>query len=147
MRRSAISNDPIQAVNGNASDSDRRASVRDRGTSLQNRPSTTQTLESSPDESEVDRTKSRPKPPLRRAKSDFGPRGEERDSQDDEEIHYGAKHGFEDHYASEEYVSQLANVSRAFPLQSHSRSLVTIKVSLIFSLQTGYQISFHSCIG
>jgi regulator-associated protein of mTOR len=57
----------------------------------------------------------RPKPLLLRAKSDLGPRGEspldspDRDSQD-----WGARHGFEDHYASEEYVSQLANVRCSF---------------------------------
>lgn len=56
--------------------------------------------------------RARPKNLLLRAKSDFGPRGDtsteespERDNQD-----WGARHGFEDHYQSEEYVSQLANV-------------------------------------
>lgn len=55
----------------------------------------------------------RPKPLLLRAKSDYGPRGEtplhSPDGQD-----WGARHGFEDHYASEEYVSQLANVRCPF---------------------------------
>lgn len=57
----------------------------------------------------------RPKPLLKRSKSDYGPRaGEElEDNQDNDAPDWGARHGFEGHYASEEYVSQLANVSRA----------------------------------
>jgi regulatory associated protein of mTOR len=55
----------------------------------------------------------RPQPFLHRSKSDFGPRGDDSDSQrhDSDNKDWGARHGFEDHYASEEYVSQLANVS------------------------------------
>lgn len=74
---------------------------------------------SSQDDSETDREVRRPKPLFLRAKSDFGPRGDtpadgrspERDMGE-----YGARHGFEDHYISEEYVSQLANVSWKFHL-------------------------------
>jgi hypothetical protein len=52
---------------------------------------------------------------LQRSKSDIGPRGEDQESLADDDIpDWGARHGFEDHYASEEYVSQLANVSRSF---------------------------------
>jgi regulator-associated protein of mTOR len=72
--------------------------------------------ETSPDESEPDRKRHRPKPLLQRSKSDIGPRGDDQESQADDDIQdWGARHGFEDHYASEEYVSQLANVSRSFP--------------------------------
>jgi regulator-associated protein of mTOR len=59
----------------------------------------------------------RPKPPLlKRSKSDYGPRGgeESEESYDNEAPDWGARHGFEGHYASEEYVSQLANVSRTY---------------------------------
>lgn len=82
---------------------------------LQARPSSAPNgiAESSQDDSETDKTRRRPVPMLQRAKSDFGPRGEEPDT--GEEIQdWGARHGFEDHYASEEYVSQLANVSDTF---------------------------------
>jgi regulator-associated protein of mTOR len=49
---------------------------------------------------------------LLRSKSDYGPRGD--DSPLEEIQDWGARHGFEDHYASEEYVSQLANVGCTF---------------------------------
>lgn len=53
------------------------------------------------------------KPPLLRSKSEHVVRLE-RDSpieQAEEEYHdWGARHGFEDHYQSEEVISQLANV-------------------------------------
>lgn len=89
--------------------------------SLQGRPSSSPAPEySSQDESERVRRRRRPKPLLQRSKSDFGPRGEDRNSTAEEEAQdWGARHGFDDHYASEEYVSQLANVSytclRSFP--------------------------------
>ncbi|KAE8449010.1 hypothetical protein EG329_008598 [Mollisiaceae sp. DMI_Dod_QoI] len=86
------------------------AAGRDRRASLQTRPTSAPNgaAESSQDDSETDRVRRRPKPLLQRAKSDYGPRGEEPDTE--EEIQdWGARHGFEDHYASEEYVSQLAN--------------------------------------
>lgn len=81
--------------------------------SLQARPSSSPGPEySSQDESERDRRRRRPKPLLQRSKSDYGPRGEDRNSPAEEEAQdWGARHGFDDHYASEEYVSQLANVS------------------------------------
>jgi regulator-associated protein of mTOR len=126
--RPAVSNDPVQIMNGNglhASDIDRGftpSTVRStndpprdrRRASLQARPTSAPNAESSQDESEIDRTKKRPKSLLQRSKSDFGPRGEERDSQEEGVQDWGARHGFEDHYASEEYVSQLANVSCTF---------------------------------
>jgi hypothetical protein len=124
--RPAVSNDPVEVVNGNgASDIDRRSTpssgrlpsemVRDRRrASLQARPTSAPNGESSQDESEIDRARQRPKGLLHRSKSDYGPRGEDRDSQEEEIQNWGARHGFEDHYASEEYVSQLANVSRSF---------------------------------
>jgi regulator-associated protein of mTOR len=84
-----------------------------RRSSVQTRP-TSARVDSSQDESEPDRRPRRPKPLLQRAKSDFGPRaerGEDPESQTEEEIQdWGARHGFEDHYESD-YVSQLANVS------------------------------------
>ena len=129
--RPAVSNDPLPVVNGSRSaaadpsagggrtQSNASSLVemgRRRG-SLQTRPTSAPNGagETSLDESEPDRRKRRPKPLLQRSKSDFGPRGEDQDSQADDEIQdWGARHGFEDHYASEEYVSQLANVSCAF---------------------------------
>ncbi|KAH8686077.1 raptor N-terminal caspase like domain-containing protein [Tricladium varicosporioides] len=127
--RPAVSNDPVQVANGNrtsTSEMDYRRSIastrsnapisnestRERRTSLQARPTSAPggTGESSQEESETDRRTSRSKPLLQRSKSDYGPRGEDLDWQGEEEWQdWGARHGFEDHYASEEYVSQLAN--------------------------------------
>jgi len=129
--RPAVSNDPLPMVNGSRSSAadpsggggrtqSNTSSVVDKGnrrSSLQTRPTSAPNGagETSPDESESDRRRRRPKPLLQRSKSDYGPRGEDQDSQADDEIQdWGARHGFEDHYASEEYVSQLANVSRSF---------------------------------
>jgi regulator-associated protein of mTOR len=69
-----------------------------------------------PEDSEREENARAPKPVLQRSKSDFGPRGETPEEEhDNDNQDWGARHGFEDHYASEEYVSQLANVSN-FPL-------------------------------
>lgn len=69
------------------------------------------------------------KPLLVRAKSDVGPlQNLEREEVVEEDISgFGARHGFDDHYASEEYVSQLANVSRPFPL--HVQLLESLQVT------------------
>lgn len=132
--RPAVSNDPVPALNGNGpspADINRRqstsaarlantTSAQDRRLSLIDRPTSAfgANGESSQDDSDRERSKRRPKP-LLRSKSDFGPRGEDVETQSDDEIQdWGARHGFEDHYASEEYVSQLANVSRTFLLYS-----------------------------
>lgn len=67
-------------------------------------------------EPEQDASRRRPKPLLKRSKSDYGPglrAAEESEDNQDNDADWGARHGFEGHYASEEYVSQLANVSRA----------------------------------
>jgi regulator-associated protein of mTOR len=131
ITRQAVSNDPVPGVNGSRSSAaqsstsaartesngsdyvdkgKRRASLQARPTSAPNGAG-----ETSPDDSETERFRRRPKPLLQRSKSDYGPRGEDQESQADEDIQdWGARHGFEDHYASEEYVSQLANVSRSF---------------------------------
>jgi regulator-associated protein of mTOR len=124
--RPAVSNDPVHIVNGHRApqtDMDlRRASTmsvvppknRDssaRRSSLILRP--TSAADSSQEESDVDKSKRRPRP-LLRSKSDYGPRKDEEDSEEDNVKDWGARHGFEDHYASEEYVAQLANVSRSF---------------------------------
>lgn len=86
----------------------------DRRASLQARPSSAPNgvAESSQEDSEPDKPRRRPAPLLQRAKSDFGARGPEPDTEEIQD--WGARHGFEDHYASEEYVSQLANVSHYF---------------------------------
>ncbi|KAL7621116.1 Target of rapamycin complex 1 subunit kog1 [Parahypoxylon ruwenzoriense] len=61
------------------------------------------------DDSDQDPPKRASKPPLLRSKSEHIVRHEEAD-QADEEIHeWGARHGFEDHYQSEDIISQLAN--------------------------------------
>lgn len=144
--RPAVSNDPVQMANGNGAhapdgrsthSTEQYGPPRDRRrVSLQARPTSAPNAESSPDESEIDRTKQRPKSLLQRSKSDFGPRGEERDSQEEDIQDWGARHGFEDHYASEEYVSQLANVSCT------SLSSLTILCSLwqptIFCVRSKY---------
>jgi regulator-associated protein of mTOR len=75
------------------------------------------------DDSEAEQAPRRQKPLLLRSRSDFGPRGDEAEHRHDEEGQdWGARHGFEDHYASEEYVSQLANVSHCWSLGFHSRT-------------------------
>lgn len=63
--------------------------------------------------------------PLQRSKSEHVLRHEE-SAQNDAELvdeHWGARHGYEDHYQSEDIISQLANVSSAplRALRSHSR--------------------------
>ena len=127
--RPSINNDPVEYVNTDGtSDIERRPTpsasqhtiaVRDRRrASLSSRPSSASKADSSQDESEVDKPRQRSKHVLLRSKSDYGPRGEERDSQVEEIQDWGARHGFEGHYASEEYVSQLANVSFTFLLLS-----------------------------
>ncbi len=53
------------------------------------------------------------KPPLQRSKSDFArPVEDSTETQHNsgELSHWGARHGFEDHYQSEEVINQLANV-------------------------------------
>ena len=124
--RHAVSNDPVQVANGSRSEngeggeangrtsSSASNAVGERRSSMQTRPTSAPNGagETSQEDSEPDGIKRRPKPLLQRAKSDFGPRGEDQDAQAEEDIQdWGARHGFEDHYASEEYVSQLANVS------------------------------------
>ena len=132
ITRQAVSNDPVPGVNGSRSSAAQSSTSAartasngsdyvDKGkrqASLQARPTSAPNGagETSPDDSETERLRRRPKPLLQRSKSDFGPRGEDQESQADEDIQdWGARHGFEDHYASEEYVSQLANVSSSFP--------------------------------
>jgi regulator-associated protein of mTOR len=161
--RPTVSNDPVQVANGHAtvsSDPDDRSFTpaamvgtstseiaRDRRLSLP-RPTSSPAPESSQDESERDKPKRRPKALLQRSKSDFGPRGEDPDSE--EEIQdWGARHGFEDHYASEEYVSQLANVSRAFlrlpalfPLLSTSRLPLNMQTYKLYGAGFGRAIYF-----
>lgn len=59
------------------------------------------------------------KPPLLRSRSEHGLRLQESDDVEEDPIDdHGPRHGFEDHYESQEFVSQLANVSLSFPLAS-----------------------------
>ncbi|KAI1749291.1 raptor N-terminal caspase like domain-containing protein [Xylaria castorea] len=51
----------------------------------------------------------RPKPPLLRSKSDYAVRRDEPEPVDDEIYEWGARHGFEDHYQSEDIITQLAS--------------------------------------
>jgi regulator-associated protein of mTOR len=53
----------------------------------------------------------RRKPPLLRSKSDYVVRRDDQEPAEDEIYEWGARHGFEDHYQSEDIISQLANVS------------------------------------
>ncbi|KAI1105964.1 raptor N-terminal caspase like domain-containing protein [Jackrogersella minutella] len=63
------------------------------------------------DESAHDRPSRRvaPKPPLLRSKSEHIVRREDAEQADEEVYGWGARHGFEDHYQSEDIISQLAN--------------------------------------
>ena len=63
------------------------------------------------DDSDREQPRRQPKPPLLRSKSEHFPRHEEADLSDDEVYEWSARHGFEDHYQSEDIISQLANVS------------------------------------
>lgn len=121
--RPAVSNDPVLPVNGHGragvittsstesvQRSARRGSFSGRPTSAPH--GTDGNADSSQDEGTRNRraVRRRPKSLLQRSKSDYGPGGN--DSQTEDEIQdWGARHGFEDHYQSEEFVSQLANVS------------------------------------
>lgn len=60
------------------------------------------------------------KPLLLRSRSEHGLRGnDEAEHHPEDEIYdWGARHGFEDHYQSEDIISQLANVSPAFSCPS-----------------------------
>ncbi|KAH8662333.1 WD repeat domain-containing protein mip1 [Xylariales sp. PMI_506] len=60
------------------------------------------------DDSDRDQPKRRPKPPLLRSKSEHIMRHED-DYTDDEVYDWSARHGFEDHYQSEDIISHLAN--------------------------------------
>jgi regulator-associated protein of mTOR len=134
--RHTVSNDPVQPINGNGNEngnavgaahpqanSGRMRVAMQNGDSLAGayaqhaRPTTSAglTADSSQDDSEPDRIARITKPLLRRSRSDFGPRGEEVDADAEDDIQdWGERHGFGTNYASEEYVSQLANVSRTF---------------------------------
>jgi regulator-associated protein of mTOR len=147
--RPAVSNDPVQVNGGRtqASDYDRSGSTsaarinahfagtrQGRRSSLQARPTSAPNgaAESSPEDSEVERRSRRPKPLLVRAKSDFGPQNDDLDSQEEDVRDWGARHGFEDHYASEEYVSQLANVGCAFhSLSSKTHFPLSLETRLV----------------
>ena len=100
------------------------ASVKDAKQADQNRPTSApggkatssdnlNPRDSTNEDSDRELVRRRPQAFLHRSRSDFGPRGDDSDSQrhDSDNKDWGARHGFEDHYASEEYVSQLANVS------------------------------------
>lgn len=71
-------------------------------------------------------TTSRRPAQLQRSKSDYGPRVEEAEPQHEEEAghDWGARHGFDGHYASDDFVIQLANVSSSFCLFSFLVALV-----------------------
>ncbi|KAI0883731.1 raptor N-terminal caspase like domain-containing protein [Annulohypoxylon maeteangense] len=64
-----------------------------------------------PDDSDHDKPGRRliSKPPLLRSKSEHIVKREDGDQADEEVHEWGARHGFEDHYQSEDIISQLAN--------------------------------------
>lgn len=123
--RHTVSNDPVQPVNGTEAgsayphvNSGRIHTMAQNGsTPASTRPPTSAgvagvTAESSQEDSEPDKIRRRPTPLLQRSKSDFGPRGEDIDTNMEDDVQdWGERHGFGTNYASEEYVSQLANVS------------------------------------
>ena len=73
---------------------------------------------------QVEATNSRRPPQLQRSKSDYGPRGEEPEELDEGSQDWGARHGFDGHYASDEFVSQLVHVSDSLLVLVHSMSAV-----------------------
>ncbi|KAI9642529.1 Target of rapamycin complex 1 subunit kog1 [Ciborinia camelliae] len=118
--RHTVSNDPVQPVNGGeagaayaqANSGRIYATAQNGSTPSSTRPTTSAGVaaESSQDDSELDRTRRRPAALLRRSRSDFLPRGEDTNEDMEDDIQdWGERHGFGTNYASEEYVSQLAN--------------------------------------
>ncbi|KAI1505017.1 raptor N-terminal caspase like domain-containing protein [Biscogniauxia marginata] len=61
------------------------------------------------DDADHGRSRRVSKPPLLRSKSEHIVRREEPEQTEDEIYEWGARHGFEDHYQSEDIISQLAN--------------------------------------
>ena len=99
-----------EAVNGNADNDQRPSSApgRRNGGPLETR-----------DDIESQRSRRPNKPPLLRSKSEFAHRARDEADQVEEDIpEWGARHGFEDHYQSEDIISQLANVSGIFDCSS-----------------------------
>ncbi|KAI0458413.1 raptor N-terminal caspase like domain-containing protein [Xylaria acuta] len=84
-----------------SSDSDRRATERLSG-------QTKLSVITSHDDGAHGRSQ-RLKPPLLRSKSDYVARRDEPDPVEDEIYEWGARHGFEDHYQSEDIITQLAS--------------------------------------
>ena len=70
-------------------------------------------------------TAKRPRKPLLvRSKSEHvGLRADDADHSDDEILEWGARHGFEDHYQSEDIISHLANVSAFGPCSRYPFAL------------------------
>ncbi|KAI0602730.1 raptor N-terminal caspase like domain-containing protein [Biscogniauxia sp. FL1348] len=61
------------------------------------------------DDADHDRSRRASRPQLLRSKSEHIMRHEEPEQAEDEIYEWGARHGFEDHYQSEDIISQLAN--------------------------------------
>ncbi|KAI0125199.1 hypothetical protein BJ170DRAFT_493195 [Xylariales sp. AK1849] len=87
-------------------------------------PGDSKLLVASFDDSDREQPKRRPKPPLLRSRSEHIMRYEEADQAEDEVYDWSARHGFEDHYQSEDIISQLANLLR---------KVVGIRVSMVVS--------------
>lgn len=93
---------PVPTMNG---DSDSRPS------SLPGRRNGAQAL-ATRDDIESQRAARPSKPSLIRSKSEFAHRYQNEPEHTEDDIpEWGARHGFEDHYQSEDIISQLANVS------------------------------------
>lgn len=91
-----------------------------------NKPVPRVAITASVDDTAQDQPKRRPKPPLLRSKSEHYSRQEEPEQADEEVHNWSARHGFEDHYQSEDIISDLANVRAPLPrrlalLAGHTR--------------------------
>lgn len=78
------------------------------------------------------------KPPLLRSQSEYASPHRVEDDMDhieDEHYEWGARHGFEDHYQSEDIISQLANVSGIYLLLTIF-SLFTLSSSTLSTVQS-----------
>lgn len=98
------------------------------GNNQQQGPSSTQ----SDDEAERPLVVKKTKPPLLRSQSEYAGshrQQEDTDHSEQEQYEWGARHGFEDHYQSEDIISQLANVSWAF------FAVLLCFISLVFGFQ------------
>jgi len=87
-----------------------------------------------------------PKPPLLRSQSEYaGPHREDDEHGDTDDFGWGTRHGFDDHYQSEDIISQLANVSFS-PLRPVGASSFPLKPVRHIAGDLEIRASCQSCV-